>query len=234
MEFSRQEYWSGLSFPSRGDLPDPRLQHCRPILYCLSHQRFLWQIPKSVVNERKKKKIRLFLPFKMQRLQKAGCEKQVFPLISALPPASSTHPVRPWPLPGQPAWGRHTKTQGMVALLLFVARVFLKHKLPYLIHFLTTRCHAPGGLSRPRTQWGQDSLGVISISLFKQIWKRNRVNILICLPWWKHETSSTIRLPARLRPRFPARLGQLWDLGPGTKTLSAVHRNQFFSCSCAC
>ena len=23
MEFSRQEYWSGLSFPSPGDLPDP-------------------------------------------------------------------------------------------------------------------------------------------------------------------------------------------------------------------
>ena len=40
MEFSRQEYWSGLSFPSPGDLPNqtlnPRLLHCRQILYCLS------------------------------------------------------------------------------------------------------------------------------------------------------------------------------------------------------
>ena len=25
LEFSRQEYWSGLSFPSPGDLPDPRI-----------------------------------------------------------------------------------------------------------------------------------------------------------------------------------------------------------------
>ena len=25
MGFSRQEYWSGLSFPSPGDLPDPRI-----------------------------------------------------------------------------------------------------------------------------------------------------------------------------------------------------------------
>ena len=25
MEFSRQEYWSGLPFPSPGDLPDPRI-----------------------------------------------------------------------------------------------------------------------------------------------------------------------------------------------------------------
>ena len=26
MEFSRQEYWSGLPFPTPGDLPDPRIQ----------------------------------------------------------------------------------------------------------------------------------------------------------------------------------------------------------------
>ena len=37
MEFSRQEYWSGLPFPSPGHLPDsnidPHLLHCRQILY---------------------------------------------------------------------------------------------------------------------------------------------------------------------------------------------------------
>ena len=42
MKFSRQEYWSGLSFPSPGDLPDPgikpRSPHCRQILDHLSHQ----------------------------------------------------------------------------------------------------------------------------------------------------------------------------------------------------
>ena len=26
MEFSRQEYWSGLPFPPSGDLPDPRIE----------------------------------------------------------------------------------------------------------------------------------------------------------------------------------------------------------------
>ena len=26
MEFSRQEYWSGLSFPPPGDLPDPEIE----------------------------------------------------------------------------------------------------------------------------------------------------------------------------------------------------------------
>ena len=35
MEFSRQEYWSRLSFPSPGDLPHT---HCRQILYHLSHE----------------------------------------------------------------------------------------------------------------------------------------------------------------------------------------------------
>ena len=42
MEFSRQEYWSGLPFPSPGDLPDPGINlgilHCRQNLYHLSHQ----------------------------------------------------------------------------------------------------------------------------------------------------------------------------------------------------
>ena len=42
MEFSRQEYWSGLPFTSPGDLPNPGIQvgllHCRQILYHLSHQ----------------------------------------------------------------------------------------------------------------------------------------------------------------------------------------------------
>ena len=38
--FSRQEYWSGLSCPSPGDLPNPGsnpgLLHCTQILYALS------------------------------------------------------------------------------------------------------------------------------------------------------------------------------------------------------
>ena len=40
MEFSRQEYWHGLPFPSPGDLPvariEPGLLNCRQILYYLS------------------------------------------------------------------------------------------------------------------------------------------------------------------------------------------------------
>ena len=31
MGFSRQEYWSGLSFPSPGDLPDPRIESMSPV-----------------------------------------------------------------------------------------------------------------------------------------------------------------------------------------------------------
>ena len=42
MEFSRQEYWGGLPFPSSGDLPDPEIEPRSPALqqtlYCLSHQ----------------------------------------------------------------------------------------------------------------------------------------------------------------------------------------------------
>jgi len=42
MEFSRQEYWNGLPFPSPGDLPNtginPGLLNCLQILYQLSYQ----------------------------------------------------------------------------------------------------------------------------------------------------------------------------------------------------
>ena len=42
MEFSRQEYWSGLPFPSPGDLPEPGIEPRSPalqkqMLYHLSH-----------------------------------------------------------------------------------------------------------------------------------------------------------------------------------------------------
>ena len=32
MEFSRQEYWSGLPFPSPGDLPNPEIEPGSPTL----------------------------------------------------------------------------------------------------------------------------------------------------------------------------------------------------------
>ena len=42
MGFSRQEYWSGLPFPSPRDLPNPGIEPrsllSRQTLYCLSHQ----------------------------------------------------------------------------------------------------------------------------------------------------------------------------------------------------
>ena len=31
MEFSKQEYWSGLPFPSPGDLPDPGIKLVSPV-----------------------------------------------------------------------------------------------------------------------------------------------------------------------------------------------------------
>ena len=52
MESSSQEHWSGLQFPSPGDLPDPGsnpgLLHCRRILYHLSH----WGSPNPQVTHK--------------------------------------------------------------------------------------------------------------------------------------------------------------------------------------
>ena len=38
MGFSRQEYWSGLPFPSPEDLPDPRIEPQSSGVYRLSHK----------------------------------------------------------------------------------------------------------------------------------------------------------------------------------------------------
>ena len=47
MGSSRQAYWSGLPFPSPGDLPDPGIEpdlpRCRQTVYQLSHQGSLYQ-----------------------------------------------------------------------------------------------------------------------------------------------------------------------------------------------
>ena len=47
MEFSRQEYWSGLPFPTPGHLPDPGIEHLSTVSTC-------WQVdslPLSVPRE---------------------------------------------------------------------------------------------------------------------------------------------------------------------------------------
>ena len=38
MGFSRQEYWSGLSFPTAEDFPDPGIQGLNPCLLNLLHE----------------------------------------------------------------------------------------------------------------------------------------------------------------------------------------------------
>ena len=62
MGFSRQEYWSGLLFPSPEDLPDsgiePSLPHCRQTLYHLSHQGSPKRILVSSKNSKRTVKLR--------------------------------------------------------------------------------------------------------------------------------------------------------------------------------
>ena len=45
MGFSRQEYWSGLPFPSPGDLPNPGIKHTSPMSPALVHGFFTTEPP---------------------------------------------------------------------------------------------------------------------------------------------------------------------------------------------
>ena len=45
MEFSRQEYWSGLPFPSPEDLPDPGIRPASPVSLALQADSLLTESP---------------------------------------------------------------------------------------------------------------------------------------------------------------------------------------------
>ena len=47
MEFSRQEYWSGLPFPSLGDLPDPEIKSMSLASPALSGSFFTTELPRK-------------------------------------------------------------------------------------------------------------------------------------------------------------------------------------------
>ena len=57
MGFSRQEYWSGLPFPSPGDLPNPEIElvsaaspALQQILYPLRHLKSPFSLPKDIIH----------------------------------------------------------------------------------------------------------------------------------------------------------------------------------------
>ena len=55
MEFSRQEYWSGLPFPFPGDLPNPGMEPWSPALQADSLLTELGGKPHNLVTKQQKK-----------------------------------------------------------------------------------------------------------------------------------------------------------------------------------
>ena len=47
MGFSRQEYWSGLSCPPPGDLPDPWIEPSSPVALALQAESFTSELPRK-------------------------------------------------------------------------------------------------------------------------------------------------------------------------------------------
>ena len=68
MGFSRQEYWSGLPFPSPGDLPDPGIEPRSPALQADSSLTELQGKPQiiSLIKLMKIRTIETFLPIYMK------------------------------------------------------------------------------------------------------------------------------------------------------------------------
>ena len=72
MGFSRQEYWSGLPFPSPGDLPDPGIESGSPALQA---------DPKIFVDfVSRKLMILIYMEVQKTKVEKAGL-KEIVPVI---------------------------------------------------------------------------------------------------------------------------------------------------------
>ena len=82
MEFSRQEYWSGLPFPSAGDRPTQGLKlgllNCRQILYLLGHLSLqgspVKQLYSSNLKKKKQKEVYLWITFQKKILWSRGVQ----------------------------------------------------------------------------------------------------------------------------------------------------------------
>ena len=112
MGFSRQEYWSGLPFPSPGDLPDPGTEPGSPALWTddlhLSHQgspqRIKIEIERVSNNANKlrvRKREKLSIsgslgPIKWQDSKQNSYASQVVQLVKKLPANLRRHEFHPW------------------------------------------------------------------------------------------------------------------------------------------
>ena len=83
MEFSRQEYWSGLPFPSPGDLPDPGIEPGSPALQAGS----LPSESTSILPD--------YPPIKEKKEEK-GCNFHLITSLKTLTPNTATLGVQGW------------------------------------------------------------------------------------------------------------------------------------------
>ena len=95
--FSRQEHWSGLPFPSPGDLPNPRIQLVSPDVPAL-------QVDSLPLSHRGRPGIRLYKTYKQKQKDSSFCSVQFSRSVvsDSLQPHGLQHarPACPSPTPG--------------------------------------------------------------------------------------------------------------------------------------
>ena len=67
MRFFRQEYWSGLPFPSPGDLPDPGIKFMSPVL---TGRSFTTEPPVKALRQSTKTECKVYTTDKMKGWQR--------------------------------------------------------------------------------------------------------------------------------------------------------------------
>ena len=131
MEFSRQEYWSGLPCPPPWDIPnpgrEPRSTACRQILYHLSHQETSLQCPTEWLN---------WTELKLSLVMAGGLSCPMVCGIFSLPPGIKlTSPALEGGFLNTEPPGK--SLLGCFFVCLFVCLFLKEHKVG-LLHLITT------------------------------------------------------------------------------------------------
>ena len=129
MEFSRQEYWSGLPWPPPGNLPNPAIKPASPALQVDSSPQSHWRNPQSPIS--KNKRTDLYIP---------DCT-QVFPSFS---PKIREHRCWDW----DPKWDQKKARVWAHSSCWYQVIIVPSPKTSWVIKYPSTKTHLENHVHR--------------------------------------------------------------------------------------
>ena len=197
MGFSRQEYWSGLPFPSPGDLPNPGtepgspacLLPCRQILYCWSTgevsgevktDMWIFDCVEPLTTALFRGQLYLLIKKKANRIMSQGIPVPPSPIQNDNEPGCTKESFIPYTFSLSPAWG-HSVCEGSWRREHLRTWKRNKNRDPSQS---TPSCLLLGGRisTRKSVQWGKDYSSVFLHPQLNPAPSAAATSLCLCLP----------------------------------------------------